>query len=202
MDEHLEAVNNTTDINSDEDTKSTGVDVADDAQIEGVAPENAEDEIEPPQDDELEHTQVDSDSNKEEQGYVIRSNRISRPHDKVKEYPGVYYLTQSEKEIKPTKEANQYTSSYYTKGKIPKGRYLRLYYIDDNYEQHLADGDYYSNQYFIEGVNEIMFDTDKVPDKIKVIKKKYQHYLDALKWMDVGQHDIVAMMFAAKKMSI
>ena len=33
LDEHLEVVNNTTDINSDEDTQSTGVDVADDVQI-------------------------------------------------------------------------------------------------------------------------------------------------------------------------
>ena len=83
---------------------------------------------------------------------MIRSNKISRPYDKVKEYPGVYYLNQSKNNTQPTKKVNQYTSSYYTIGKIPKGRYLRLYYMDDNYEQHIPDGNYYNNQYFIENV--------------------------------------------------
>ena len=64
LDEHLEAGNTTTDTNSDEDTQNTGVDVTGDARLTGVTPENAEDEIEPPQDDEIEHTQVDNDSDK------------------------------------------------------------------------------------------------------------------------------------------
>jgi hypothetical protein len=34
------------------------------------------------------------------------------------------------------------------------------------------------------------------------VKEEQQHYLDAMKWMDVEQEDITAMMFAAKQMSI
>ena len=33
-------------------------------------------------------------------------------------------------------------------------------------------------------------------------KEEYNNYLHTLKWMDVGQDDIVAMMFATKQMSI
>ena len=162
------------------------MDLDGDIQLTGVAPENAEDEVEPPQSNEVEPPMTDNDSDKEEQGVTTRSGRISRPHDKVKEYPGVYHLTQSET---PTEQ---------------KGLYLRLYYTDDNYEHHLANGDYYSDQYFMEDVNETMFMTNETSSKIKVIKKKqeYQHYLDALNWMDVGQYEIVGMMFAAKQMSI
>ena len=39
--------------------------------------------------------------------------------------------------------------------------------------------------------------------RLKLLKKEeYQHYLHTLKWMDVGQDNIVAMMFATKQMSI
>ena len=49
-----------------------------------------------------------------------------------------------------------------------------------------------------------MLHTDKTTENMKVIKKKeeYQNYLDALTWLDVGQHDNISMMFASKKMSI
>ena len=49
-----------------------------------------------------------------------------------------------------------------------------------------------------------MFITSETSHKIKVIKKKqeYQHDLDALNWIDMGQQDIVGMMFAVKQMSI
>ena len=116
----------------------------------------------------------------------------------------MYHLTQAQYESKPTDKSHQYTSSYYSKGKVPDGRCLRPYYTDDNYEQRLTNGDYYNNQYFIKDVNEVIFHTNETTDTIKVIKKKqeYQNYLDAVKWSDVGQRDIIATMFAAKQMSI
>jgi hypothetical protein len=81
---------------------------------------------------------------------------------------------------------------------------LKPYYLDENYEQHLADGTYYSKQYFTENVTETKCNTSESPDKINLIKVKeeQQHYLDAIKWMDVEQDDVTAMMFAAKQMSI
>ena len=82
LDTHLEAVNNTTDTNSNKNTQRTEVDVVNDAQLVGVAPENVKDEIEPSQVNEIEPTQVDSNSNKEEQGYMTRCNRISHTHEK------------------------------------------------------------------------------------------------------------------------
>jgi hypothetical protein len=92
-----------------------------DSQIPGVSPENAVDEVEPPDDDN------DDNSTEEEQETRTRSGRVSRPHNRENEYPGLYY----------------------SDGKVPDGRCLKPYYMDDNYEQHLADGDYYSNQYFL-----------------------------------------------------
>ena len=67
--------------------------VADDAQLTGMVPENVEDEIEPQQvdEDEIEPTQVDNDSDEDEQECMTRSNRINRSRDKVQEYSGVYH---------------------------------------------------------------------------------------------------------------
>jgi hypothetical protein len=144
----------------------------DDSHSTGVAPENAADEIDPP-----------SDSDDDDDGATrTRSGRVSRPLDKESEYPGIYY----------------------TNGTIPNGRCLKPYYMDENYEQRLADGDYYSNQYFVEDVTETSYGTDESQDKISLVKVKeeYQHYVDAIQWMDVEQEDITAMMFAAKQMSI
>jgi hypothetical protein len=144
-----------------------------DSQSTGVAPENSADEI----------SQNDSDdSDIEEENTRTRSGRISRPLDRESEYPGIYY----------------------SNGQIPEGRCLKPYYLDDKYEQHLADGDYYNNQYFVEDVTETSYSTSESPDKINLItvKEEYQHYLDAITWLDVEQEDITAMMFAAKQMSI
>ena len=162
LDTHLDAVTTITDDNSDEDLQHTGVVVVDD-QSTGVTPDNAEDEIEPPEiESTIEPTVVDSDKEEEEQVYTTRSNRISRPFDKEKEYPAIYY---SENNTQSTNKDNIYTSSYYANEKIPKGRCLRLYYTDDNYEQHLTDGDYYNNQFFIENVNETISSTTEIKEE-------------------------------------
>jgi hypothetical protein len=144
----------------------------------GVTPENAVDEVEPPTDDDTD----DDDKSVDENETRTRSGRVSRPLDRENEYPGIYY----------------------TDGKIPDGRCLKPYYMDENYEQHLADGTYYSNQYFVKNVTETTCNTDESPNKINLIKVKdeHQHYLDAITWMDVEPHDITGMMFAAKQMSI
>ena len=90
-----------------------------DDQNTGVTPDNAEDEIESPEiESTIEPTVVDSDKEEEEQVYTTRYNRISRPFDKEKEYPAIYY---SENNTQPTKQDSIYTSSYYANGKIPKG---------------------------------------------------------------------------------
>ncbi|OEU17119.1 hypothetical protein FRACYDRAFT_237529 [Fragilariopsis cylindrus CCMP1102] len=147
-----------------------------DTQITGVAPENAADEVDLPSDNE------DNDNESVNSETRTRSGRVSRPHDKESEYPGIYY----------------------TDGKIPDGRCIKPYYMDENYEQHLAAGTYYSKQYFTDNVTETTYNTDESPDKINLIKVKeeQQHYLDAIKWMDIETDDITAMMFAAKQMSI
>jgi hypothetical protein len=147
----------------------------DDSQMTGVAPENAVDEVDPPNDD-------DNDDTDNETETRTRSGRVSRPHSKENEYPGIYY----------------------SNGKIPEGRCLKPYYMDENYEQHLADGTYYSKQYFTENVTETNYNTSESPEKINLIKVKeeQQHYLDAIKWMDVEPDNVTAMMFAAKQMSI
>ena len=150
-----------------------------DSQIPGVAPENAADEVIPPNDDaesEDDNEQLNDNETR------TRSGRVSRPLDKESEYPGIYY----------------------SNGKVPEGRCIKPYYMDENYEQHLANGDYYSNQYFTENVTETTCNTSESPNKINLIKVKeeHQHYLDAIKWMDVEPNDITAMMFAAKQMSI
>jgi hypothetical protein len=147
-------------------------DDGDDADITGVAPENAEDEVEPP----------DSDEEDTEETTRTRSGRVSRPHNRENEYPGIYY----------------------SNGEVPVGRCLKPYYMDENYEQHLANGDYYNDQYFVDNVTETSFQNDESPDRISLIKVKeeYQHFIDAITWMDVEQNDITAMMFAAKQMSI
>jgi hypothetical protein len=162
---HLETVQQEEDDNDDHSNSSRP----------GVAPENAADEIEPPNDE-------DSDSSEDETETRTRSGRVSRPHNKENEYPALYY----------------------SNGKVPDGRCLKPYYMDENYEQHLASGDYYTNQYFTENVTETTCNTSESPAKINLIKVKeeQQHYLDAMKWMDVEQEDITAMMFAAKQMSI
>jgi hypothetical protein len=149
------------DIEDDDDSHSTG-----------VAPENAEDEVEPPNDDE----------SATESPVTTRSGRISKPHDRESEYPGVYY----------------------SNGKVPEGRCLKPYYMDEDCQQQLADGDYYNNQYFVDGVTSASCESRESSDKINLItvKEEYQHYTDAIKWMDVNQEDITAMMFAAKQMSI
>ena len=146
-----------------------------DSQSTGVDPVNSADEIEPPSD-------TDSDSDVDDNATRTRSGRISRPLDRENEYPGLYY----------------------SNGTIPDGRCLKPYYLDENYEQHLANGDYYSNQYFVDNVTETTYKSSESKDKISLVKVKeeYQHYLDAITWMDVEQEDITAMMFAAKQMSI
>jgi hypothetical protein len=63
---------------------------------------------------------------------------------------------------------------------------------------------HYSKQYFTENVTETKCNTSESPDKINLIKVKeeQQHYLDAIKGMDVKQDHVTAMMFAAKQMGI
>ena len=114
---------------------------------------------------------ADNTSDKEEQGVTTRSDWISRPHNKVKEYPGVYHFIQSKHESKPTNKSNQYTSSYYSKGKVTDGRCLHPYYTDDNYKQHLTNGDYHNIQYFIEDVNKIIFIQTKQVELLKWLKR-------------------------------
>jgi hypothetical protein len=151
---------------------------SDDTNPTGVAPKNAVDEVEPPSDDD----NGDNDTSVDENETRTRYGRVSRQFERENEYPGIYY----------------------TNGKIPEGRCLKPFYMDENYEQHLANGTYYSNQYFVENVTETTCNTDESPNKIDLIKAKdeHQHYLDAIKWMDVKPDDITAMMFAAKQMSI
>jgi hypothetical protein len=95
---------------------------------------------------------------------------------------------------------------YYTNGSQSDGRCLRPYYHDneDEYNQKLAGGDYYSNQYFTESVQRTMYKSDESSDSINLLKVKeeHQHYVEAIKWLDVDQGDITAMMFATKQMSI
>ena len=150
----------------------------DDSHHTGVAPENAADEVDPPSDND----DTDTDEVSIDEETRTRSGRVSRPLNKENEYPGIYY----------------------TNGKIPDGRCLKPYYMDENYEQHLADGTYYSNQYFTENVTETTCNTSESPNKINLIKVKeeQQHFVEAIKWMDVEPDDITAMMFAAKQMSI
>ena len=99
---------------------------------------------------------------------------------------------------------SEYPGVYYSNGEVPTGRCLKPYYLDEDYEEHLAKGNYYSDQYFVDNVTETTFNSDESPDKINLIKVKeeHQHYLDAITWMDVEQQDITGMMFAAKQMSI
>ena len=71
-----------------------------DDQIAGVTPDNAEDEIEPPNvngivdkiEPTVESTVVDSNKEEEEQGYTTLSNRISCPFDIEKAYPAIYII--------------------------------------------------------------------------------------------------------------
>ena len=83
---------------------------------------------------------------------------------------------------------------------------MRPYYYDseDNYNSKLANGDYYSDQYFTQHVKQTIKETDKSDDSINLVKVKeeYQHYVEAIKWLDVDQGDITGMMFATKQMSI
>jgi hypothetical protein len=156
---------------TEDNTLVDGGDRYDDSHPLGVALKNAADEVDPPTDND-----DDSVAGNETR---TRSGRVSRPLDKENKYPGIYC----------------------TNGKIPEGRCLEPYYMDENYEPH---GDYYSNQYFTENVTETTCNTSESPDKINLIKVKeeQQHYLNAIKWMDVKPDDVTAMMFAAKQMSI
>jgi hypothetical protein len=53
-----------------------------------VAPENAADEVEPPNDHDSNN---DSDDNDHEAEKRTRSGKISRPHNRENEYPQLYY---------------------------------------------------------------------------------------------------------------
>ena len=83
---------------------------------------------------------------------------------------------------------------------------MRLYYYDneDDYNSKLASGDYYSDQYFTKNVQQTIKETDKSDTTINLVKVKeeYQHYVESMKWLDVDQGDITAMVFATKQMSI
>jgi hypothetical protein len=70
----------------------------DDSQPSGVALENAADEVDPPTDN--------HDDSVADNEIRARSGRVSRPLHKENEYPSIYY----------------------TNGKIPEGRCLKLYY--------------------------------------------------------------------------
>lgn len=146
----------------------------------GVDLENTEDEIPPPDNDD-----ENSASEEEREGYQTRSGRISR---------------------RPLSDKEQYPALYYTDGKASTGRCLRPYYYDDEdeYDQKLANGDYYSNQYFTENVQQTVHECDKSDDNINLIKVKneYQHFVETMKWLDFEQGDLTAMMFATKQMSI
>jgi hypothetical protein len=148
---------------------------AEDIDRTGVDLENNEDEITPPHTD-----SSDSESDDGRDTYETRSGRVSK---------------------RPLTEEEQYPALYYT-----DGRCLRPYYYDDesDYDQKLSNGDYYSNQYFTENVQQTVYDNDTSSDKINLVKVKeeYQHYVETIKWMDVDQGDITAMMFATKQMSI
>jgi hypothetical protein len=122
----------------------------------------------------------DSESEDDREGYETRSGRVSR---------------------RPLTEEEQYPALYYT-----DGRCLRPYYYDDDddYDQKLSNGDYYSNQYFTENVQQTVYNDDTSKDNINLVKVKeeYQHYVETMQWMDVDQGDITGMMFATKQMSI
>jgi hypothetical protein len=165
-------------LQQQDDTES----IADgDSDTTGVDIENDADEVPPPDD----VSDNSDDSEEETEGYETRSGRISR---------------------RPLTEEEQYPALYYTNGNTADGRCLRPYYYDDddNYDQKLSDGDYYSNQYFTDNVQQTVYDNDKSSDTINLVKVKeeYQHYVETIKWMDVDQGDITAMMFATKQMSI
>ncbi|OEU10337.1 hypothetical protein FRACYDRAFT_247347 [Fragilariopsis cylindrus CCMP1102] len=141
----------------------------------GVDLADTEDEVPPPESE---------DESEDEQGYQTRSGRISKRRTEEEQYPALYY----------------------TDGNPPSGRCLRPYYYDseDNYNSKLANGDYYSDQYFTQHVQQTIKETDKSDDSINLVKVKeeYQHYVEAIKWLDVDQGDITGMMFATKQMSI
>ncbi|OEU08874.1 hypothetical protein FRACYDRAFT_249219 [Fragilariopsis cylindrus CCMP1102] len=144
----------------------------------GVDLANTEDEVPPPE------SEDESESEDERQGYQTRSGRISKARTEEEQYPALYY----------------------TDGNADSGRCLRPYYYDsqDNYNSKLANGDYYSDQYFTQHVQQTIKETDKSDDSINLVKVKeeYQHYVEAIKWLDVDQGDITGMMFATKQMSI
>jgi hypothetical protein len=43
-------------------------------------------------------------------------------------------------------------------------------------------------------------DSDTI--NLNTVKEEYQHYVETIKWMDVDQGDVTAMMFVTKQMSI
>jgi hypothetical protein len=167
-------------VQQDEDHDSSS-DIDEDNDRTGVDLENNQDEIPPPNNE----SEDDTDTEDEREGYETRSGRISK---------------------RPLTEEEQFPGLYYTNGSQPDGRCLRPYYLDDEeeYNQKLADGDYYSNQYFTENVQSTMYKSDESQDNINLLKVKdeQQHYVEAMKWLDVDQGDIAAMMFATKQMSI
>jgi hypothetical protein len=128
----------------------------------GVDLEYNEDEVPPPETD-----SESGGSEDERQEYTTRSGRISR---------------------RPLTEEEQYPALYYTTGNTTDGRCLRPYYYDDDndYDQELSNGDYYSNQFFTENVQHTIYDNNKSPDAINLVtvKEEYQHYVETIKWLD------------------
>jgi hypothetical protein len=111
----------------------------DDSQRTGVAPENSADEV---------NQSSDSDDDDVDNNDVTttRSGTISPPLDRESEYPGIYY----------------------SNGEILDGRCLKPFYLDDDFQQRIAEGNYYSNQYFVDNVTEKQ-QTLQVKVQIKLI---------------------------------
>ena len=150
----------------------------------GVDPENAEDEEVPilinnGSESESDSESSDDENNNDEDAYVTRSGRTSQPYVWDR---GTSHFNQD----------------------VTGGRLIQTYYHDENLDEHLSDGLYYSDQFFTDDISieETTIETNTY-DKIESLEEdELQHYAEALVWLDYKFDEVTDLVFAAKQYSI
>ena len=161
------------DVTEEEQEEQDGLEVAN---LTGVLPENLEDEVPAPDEEDADLNEDDEEAN---EVTITRSGRISKPYT----WPG---------------------DSNYTEQHTGDVHHIQPYYFDENFETVLGKGDSYHDNYFVEGIVEKeVYGTFQSKEKInKIETEEYQNYLEGMKWCDVQQDDVHGMMFAAKQLSV
>ena len=160
------------------DNESTGLQEEVDYS-EFVQPEHMDDESINDPNAESEGEEIDD----EEDEYVTRSGRRSRPYDFENEYPDIYgttNLASGEDEL-----------------------CVRPYYQDEELNLHLSKGITYSSGFFTDGVVTTNLDKPSFNEKIERVEvDHYALYTEALQWFDFNLEECAGMVFKAQQMNV